>query len=175
MKNSHHWLRWLPSSTYNKYIHKYFLQELQCSLTCFTNLLCLCFVMKFLLMLGAFHIAKYVEHCMGMFLWVSWLRTVIFGEKDLELALWEANFCQSSSRVAYTIICHWNCVENLRWRAFWEKRGLKLSCCYQKYWDTASVYVIKNAKGMSKNTSRVLKQCSSLLKTICKLHKLTSN
>ena len=27
----------LPSSTYNNYIHRYFLQEVQCSLTFFTN------------------------------------------------------------------------------------------------------------------------------------------
>ena len=36
-RNSNHWLCWLPSSTYNNYIHRYFLQEIQCSLTCFTN------------------------------------------------------------------------------------------------------------------------------------------
>ena len=36
-RNSHHWLCWLHSSTSNNYIHMYFLQEVQCSLTCLTN------------------------------------------------------------------------------------------------------------------------------------------
>ena len=36
VKNSHYWLRWLPGSTYNSYICRYFLQELHCSLACVT-------------------------------------------------------------------------------------------------------------------------------------------
>ena len=119
---------------------------------------------KLLPMLGGFHMAKCVEHCIGKFvrgcgLEDSLLETVVFGEKVLESVLCGTNYV----RALRGLLILQYAIENVKWKAFWKEHNVEDHTVALQDIDELRVALIKKKAG---ECQEHYKDCS---KTVLKL------